>query len=411
MSDTTKRKNVRLPSKGLYSLGISALRPRAKNRLHAKIDKSEIKDIKPPYVVLSNHCSVNDWFIVGSAMYPERLNVVITRHFYSNPALEPWLWRIGAIPKNQFAPDVGTIKDILSAAKQGGNVMLFPEGRTSPHGRTETIEKSTVKLLKKLKLPVVYVHMDGAYFSRPKWSKKDRLGRVDVKVRQMFTAEELKTMSDDELYERMMKLLPTDEFAWQAKNHVKFSGKNFAEGLENLLYMCPKCGGILTTRTDGDTIFCEKCGNGTKLNNYYEFEPLDPDCVIPENIADWYDLQKEKEREKIISDPDFKMEGHVVLRRPYRKRGEWLSPVGEGTLTVSRDGVLYEGTQDGEKFTLHSAIAAQPAMVFGCAEHVALSKDGEYYSFVPDNLQECIRWALVEEVIHYLEAEKTEENA
>lgn len=407
MSDS-KRKSVRLPSKGLYSVALSVLEPRARRRLKANIDKSAIQDIKPPYVVLSNHCSVNDWYIVGTAIYPERINVVITRHFYSNPVLMPLLWRIGAIPKDQFSPDVGTIKDILAVAKMGGNVMLFPEGRTTPHGRLETIEKSTVKLLRKLKMPVVYIRMDGAYLTRPKWSNRDRKGRVDVAVKLMFTPEELKVISDDEAYEKMISLLSTDDFAWQKKNHVKFKGKKFAEGLENLLYACPKCGALLTTVTDGDVIKCSSCGNGAKLNNYYEFEKLNEDCVIPENIADWFELLKEEERQRIAGDENFEMRSHVILRRPYRKKTEWLSPVGEGELVLDREGLKYAGTQDGEEFNLLVPIAALPALAFGCGKHITLYYEGEYYSLVPDNAQECVRWSVVEEILHALNLQEKE---
>jgi len=401
-----KRKSVRLPSKGIYNTAMSVLGLRAKGRHKAKYDRSGLEGVEAPYVVLSNHCSVNDWYLVGEAFLPERLNFVVTRHFYSNPLLEPLFWRVGAIPKDQFTPDVGTIKDILTAAKAGGNVMIFPEGRMTPHGRTETIEKSTVKLLKKLKMPVMALHMDGAYLTRPKWSKVDRKGRVDIKTTLLFTPRQLKEMSDDELYDRMKEVLTTDDFAWQKENRVRFRGGKFAEGLENLLYACPKCGGMLTTVTKGNKIECCACGNGAKLNNYYEFEKLSQDCVIPENIADWFDLLKKKETEAILSDENFEMRSHVVIRRPYRKKLEWLSEVGDGTLILNRNGLRFEGTQDGQPFELEVPTASMPALAFGCNQHVTLYKDGEYYSFVPDNRQESVRWSVVAELLYNLQSEK-----
>ena len=35
-------------------------------------------------------------------------------------------------------------------------------------------------------------------------------------------------------------------------------------------------------KASGDRIACEKCGNGAVMNDYYEFEPFDADCVIVE---------------------------------------------------------------------------------------------------------------------------------
>lgn len=399
-----KRKSVRLPSKGLYNIAMSVLGPRAKGRHKTIIDKSELDGVKPPYVVLSNHCSVNDWYLVGATVFPVRLNVVVTRHFYSHPILQPLMWRVGAIPKDQFTPDVGTIKDIITVAREGGNVMLFPEGRMTPHGRTETIEKSTVKLLKKLKMPVVYIHMDGAYLTRPKWSSNDRKGRIDIKTGLLFTPEELKAAGEDELYEKMIKTLYTDDFAWQKKNHVKFRGGKFAGGLENLLYICPKCGKMFTAKTKGNNIICSECSNGARLNNYYEFEKLSDDCVIFENIADWFDMIKQRETESILADENFEMCGHVTLRRPYRKKTKWLSEVGEGTLRLNREGLSFEGMQDGQPLELKVPISAIPALAFGCNEHVTLYKDGEYYSFVPDNRMESVRWSVVAELLYNLQS-------
>lgn len=395
----SKKEQIRLPNKPIYSLAISVLKARAKHRLGARIISDTSLHDCPQAVVLSNHVSVNDWFLMGWAVYPRRLNVVITRFFYSHPVLAPMLKLMGAIPKDQFAPDIGTIKDILTAAKLGGNIMLFPEGRTTPSGITETVERSTVKLLKKLKLPVIAVHIDGGYLARPKWSASDRRGKIDISVFQLFSADEVKSLSDDEIYERMSQALKTDDYEWQKKARVRYKSKAIAKGLHGLLYICPKCGGHLCTVSSGDTIKCEKCGNSARLNEYYDLSPAGEGDIVPGNIGQWFEWQKTVEREAIAADSSFEYSGHVTLSRPYRGR-KWLTPVGDGTATLSREGFRYSGTQDGEHIELFQPISLIPAMAFGCCTTFELYIDHEFYSFTPDNPQSCIKWSVLAEQLH-----------
>jgi len=389
---------IGLPKAGIYTLAVNVLKARLK-RFNVNIIRENMESVEGPCVVLSNHGSKQDWIFVGLGMFPTLLNVVVTRYYYSKPKLRVLLKMVGAIPKDQFSPDIAAIKSILSVANQGGNIMLFPEGRTTPSGESETFEKSTVKLLRKLKRPVVGIHFDGFYLSMPKWNDNPRPGRIDMRIFPMFTVDELATLSDDEIYERMVSQLYTDEYAWQKKNRVAFQGGECAEGLHNILFMCPRCGKELVTVTQGDTIRCTECGNGAKLNEYYDLIPLDDDCVIPETISEWYKWQVAQQRALIEQNPDLCYTGKAAISRILDEK-QWLQVVGEGIISLDRDGFHYSGTDSGKPFNLDVPLSMLPAIAFDPGKSFELYYKGEFYSFDLEIGQSSQKWSMLAEQMH-----------
>ena len=45
-------------------------------------------------------------------------------------------------------------------------------------------------------------------------------------------------------------------------------------------------------KAEGDEIRCTVCGNGAKMNDYYEFVPFDDTCVIPVSPAKWVEQER-----------------------------------------------------------------------------------------------------------------------
>ncbi len=393
-----KKDLARLPNKALYNTALAVLKLTHGNPYRLKVTKEGMEGLKPPFTVLCNHCSTIDWILAGIAMRPYYLNAVVSRYFYSIPVLRMMLRQMGAIPKDQFSPDVAAIKSMLSTAKLGGNIFLFPEGRMSPGGVSETFERSTVKLLRHLKQPVVAIHLYGAYFTHPKWSKSMRRGRIDAHVKVILTPEQMAQMTDDQVYEKMVEALKTDEYAWQKINRVKFKGRKMSEGLEDVLFLCPKCGAEHTMRASKNVIKCENCGNGASLNQYYDLIPLDDSCVIPENIGVWHSRQAEYIRRQIEEQPDISMTDTATLLLTSERR--WLRPVGSGTIRLDRNGFTYSGTRDGQPFTQEIPISAIPAIAFSQGKSIEIYYQGEFYSFEPERGIECRKWAMLAEELH-----------
>ena len=383
---------------------MSVMKPLFSHKMNLTIRNNAFKDIKPPFIILCNHPSFLDWIYMAIAAYPIRINIVITSYYYYNKLLSPLLKGLGAISKDLFYSDIRAVRDIMRVLKMGAAVALFPEGRLSPHGASETFFNSTADLICALKVPVINVHISGAYYSKPKWGKGLRRGRVELDATEMFSIKELKTLNRDEVLSRMLDSMRYNESQWQGENCVAYKKtKNFAEGLENILYICPKCKNEMTTRTKGDGIYCTHCGNRGRLNEFYDILPDSTNCVMPKTIYSWYELQKIIERDRIISDPLYELRSSATLRLPDHGL-RWFTPVGKGETVLNKDGFTYIGTACGKEEKLFVPLSDLPTLLYGAGVDYEFFHNGSFYYFEPDNRQVCVKQSIVCEQLykHYI---------
>lgn len=391
--DKSKTLKTHLPSRPLYAVLSAGATAFYRRKAEIVCDNTAIKGLKPPFVAVCNHPSFFDWILMAHALRPHRVNIIMTRYYFCYRGLAPLLAGLGAIPKDLFSPDPQTVRAAMSVIKKGGCVGIFPEGRLSPDGKLESFHSSALKLMKKLGVPVVNVHVEGSYFIRPKWSQKMRKGTVYVKAEPLFAAGELAQIDEQTALQRLEKALFYDESKTQRIRRTEYRHPAIAEGLHRVLYLCPKCGCEFSMRTESNRIYCEKCGNGATLNAFYDLTAESENSVIPASIGDWYDLQRRHEFLRICRDPEVKMSGHVVLRQPRFKR-EPFSVVGEGMAALDRNGLCYEGTRDGEKFRLEIPLNSLKALLYGAECDFEAYYQGQFYYFEPDNLPECVKWSV-----------------
>jgi len=156
-------------------------------------------------------------------------------------------------------------------------------------------------------------------------------------------------------------------------------------------------------RGQGDIIRCEACGNGAQVNGYYDLIPLDDTCVIPETVSHWYAMEREKAKAD-VSDPTFRFSGHVrlgVLPKTKRlQKGATSIIAGEGALTLSRDGLAYDGTRDGGPFSFTLSTGAVPTygMCTDITRFYTFYKS-EFFEFYPEG-NDTMRWFHLTEEMH-----------
>ena len=245
-----KKKKKRYPHKPnriLYALAAMVVYPYFKLRFGLKIDRKAICDLKGPVMVVANHGSNIDFLCACLALYPRRMNIVTSNFFFQNKFLAPILHFMGAIPKHQFVPDSGTIRGVIGAIKRGGDVLLFPSGQVMAHGVGGFFPPGLGKLLKSQRVTVVGVRIQGAYLSLPKWGKHQRFGQIHVTAQPLYTPAQLEQMSAQQVQEGVEQALAFNEYDWQRENRIPFRGRKRAEGLEDILVECPRCGALLKT--------------------------------------------------------------------------------------------------------------------------------------------------------------------
>ena len=349
MKIVKSKNSVRKPNAFLYYAVVPFMKIFYRLVYGHRVYKTDIIGLEPPYLVVAGHASWLDYVITSTAMFPVRMNYVGAYNFFRDRVLRYLMTVMGAIPKFQFSNDLSAIKKMKYCIEDDRVVALFPHGCLSNDGRPGGFAVFGVaKLVKLLAVPVVALQSDGAYLTRPRWSKKVRRGTIETHATVLFSADEVRTLSNIQIYERMMDAIYYDDYKWQRDKMIPFHGNKIAEGVEYVLYKCPKCESEFTLRSEGDRLFCMHCGNAVHMNRYLLFDPESIDTVWFDGIDRWYDYQSEC-LAKEIKDPSFKLNADTELQFNEASCFGYQSQ-GYGKVTLTRDAIVYQGASKG---TIH----------------------------------------------------------
>lgn len=314
-----------------------------------KVEKINMKGLKPPYMILSNHMSFIDFELVAMGTFPHRVNNVVNIDGYY---LRPWLMElIGAICTRKFTMDMHLIRSIRKVLKRGDVLCMYPEARYSPCGIESYIPDSVGMLVKSNKVPVVAVVHRGNYLHSPFWNfRQKRKAEHYTTMTQILTVEDIKRMSVDEINAVLRKALSYDDYKYQKENSIMITEKYRAEGLHKILYHCPNCKTESKMDSDGAEIFCKECGKRWLLNEDGSLRALSGETEF-DHIPDWFRWEREMV-ENQIENGEYRFEDEVDV---YSMPGCWrFEPLGKAKLTHDyQNGFILEGEYNNEKYYIH----------------------------------------------------------
>lgn len=305
-----------------------------KKRFHVNINNEQIKGLKPPYLIISNHVGAWDPFLLSMGV-PDPIYFVISdahfRHFWLKQVLK----LVGGIPKSKQIADSGTIRAILSVIKSKGVVGLYPEGARNWDLKNIPVSYPTAKLIKNLKVPVVSTVMEGAGLTKPRWARSSRSGCINLNYTLLLTPEQIVEMSTDEIYQKVVEGIRLNEYDWQEKNRMPFRGKNLAEYLDMFLVVCPRCKSLCSLFSHGNTLSCTHCGYAVEYDEYGYFSTdAEPFFLNPQTWSEWqtswlYELFSNSEytsgEKALFSDVKTKL--FTGKRRGRLRQYNWLGKV------------------------------------------------------------------------------------
>ncbi len=364
--------------------------------MHGKIKVKynyKVKEIEKPSITLVNHGSFIDFAYAGAMLRKHAPNFVVARLYFYKKLYRNFLRNFGCFPKSMFCADLESAKNCLQVLKRGRPLAMMPEARLSTVGRFEDIQEGTYAFLKKASVTVYVIKLNGDYFARPKWGDKMRKGAyVEATLDTLISKEEIAELTVEQIKERVESALYYDEFEW-LKEHpeIHYKSKTLAEGLENIVNLCPCCKERYTISTKGKDIYCEKCGMKLTLNDRYGFEPNE----YFENFAKWYDWQREEYRRMMREDESFALVSKVELKNNTKDGKAALYTAGHGVCTLNREGLTYVGTRDGEEITKHFPINDIYRLLFGAGEDFEIYEGKEIFYFVPEERRSCVDWYMV----------------
>ena len=313
------------------------------------LETVDMEGLEPPYLLFSNHMAFIDFELSALVTYPKRVNNVVNIDGYH---MMPWLltW-IGSICTRKFTNDIHLVKSIRRVVQNGDILCLYPEARYTPIGTTAFLPDSLGRLVKMNKVPLVVVTHHGNHLYSPFWAYKNKR-KVPMRTvfRQVLTAQQVQSMTVDEINAAIRSAMEYDEYRYQLENNILITEPNRAEGLHKVLYQCPHCGTEFQMGSQGAELFCKHCGKRWYLQENGQLMATEGETEFP-HIPHWFEWEREQVRGQILRG-EYRYEDEVDVYsfpRCYR-----FIPLGKAKVCHSfQDGFTIDGHYRGRDYHIH----------------------------------------------------------
>ena len=318
-----------------------------------KINRENMKGLKPPYLLLCTHKSFIDFMVTTACTFPHRANYVVAIDGFIGR--EKLLRNVGCICKRKFTNDVQLVLHLRKVIQNGDILVIYPEARYSLIGTNACLPASLGKLARMLKVPVVMLSMHGNFIYSPVWNLHKRNIPLQADLTQIITQEEILKLPKDEINARIGRAFEYDDFMWQKENGIRVRYKDRAKGLHKVLYACRRCGTEYQMESDGDRLWCNHCGSSWTMTEYGELFGEDGPVHIPQ----WYEALREQVRAMIEAGTYAFSTDVIVDSLP---NADGYIRLGEGRLTHDMTGFTLEGIFGGQPFLLKK----DPLSMYSC---------------------------------------------
>ena len=344
---------------------------------------------KQPCLILMNHSCFLDMQIAHRILFPKHFCIVSTTDgFVGIGGFMGWLMRqIGCIPTQKYITDLGLIQDMTYAFKTlKTSVLMYPEACYSFDGTATTLPRKMGVILKKFDVPVIMIESFGAFSRNPLYNELQVRKSVPVsaKARCLFTLEQVRNLSVQELSDGLDEAFGFDHFKWQAEQGIEITDEFRADGLERILYKCAGCGAEGHMKGHGTRLKCEKCGKEYELTTLGKLNALSGDTEFP-HIPDWFRWERSQVRQEIM-DGQYLLDCDVNIGMLVDRKHLYM--VGEGHLRPDLSGFSLTGCEGRLNYTqkpLNSYNLNADYYWYEIGDIIGLgNKDVLYYCFPKD---------------------------
>ena len=152
-----------------YLLGYSLSKAIAKTFFNYRVIGAENMIEEGPCIIAANHCSYLDPPLVGVAC-KRAIHYLARKSLLDVPILGPILPELNVIPVDQKNADRSALMGAIRVVRNGGAVLIFPEGTRSPDGKLQPAQPGIGMIAAKTDAPVVPVFINGAFAALPRGS-------------------------------------------------------------------------------------------------------------------------------------------------------------------------------------------------------------------------------------------------
>lgn len=371
-----------------------------------KFNRKVLKQYRNGAIVLFNHPSNQDHFIITNAINGRKINFVLSGYYFLNPKLKTVLRLANAIKKDQFRPDLAAIRKIKKVLDNKGLVAIAPTGQVTIHGGPTYISPSIAKLIRLCKADVIALQIRGAHLRYPKWRKSERKCIVHSNFIPVLRKEEIEKISENDIYKRVCEAMNVNDYEDQLFLKRKITGDSLMSGLETTLIYCPKCHSKYQHIVNQHEMKCESCGNHVFMDEYGFIHPKGESDIAFKTEIEWYDYQKNQLKEAFLLNDNFCLQNKVDLYSNLITLS-YFEKVGSGIVTLTKSELKYQGTIDNEEVLKRFNLEQIIQLPFSPGRHFEIPDPDGNFKFIPtDNINQVIEWVQIIDIMHELRESK-----
>ena len=346
-----------------------------------RVLRNEVRGKQGPFVIIANHDCAYDFANLFCAT-SRPMSFVISQSFYSSLPIRGFLAKIGVIPKQQFQTTVKDMKKMKAVIDHGQPLVIYPAGLMCEDGLSTPIPGATYKFLKWLGVDVYVARTVGTYFVMPKWTSGFRPGRTTIDIYRLFSAQELAQTSVDDIQTAVDVALLFDAYREQETSPVRHAKNDDLQGMENVLYVCPHCGGEHTISVENkNTLRCTACGYAQQGDEYGFLHKISDVGEEIRYVSDWSQLIYSRMKAQLRADPDAYLQSTCVFRMVSHGQKKFVD-VGKGSIRLSRDGFHILGSIDGEEVDFTVPVGNVPTLPFSPGNYLEIQHGSDIYRCV-----------------------------
>ncbi|HEY5039393.1 MAG TPA: lysophospholipid acyltransferase family protein, partial [bacterium] len=133
-----------------------------------------------PFVVVANHASLLDPYLIAWASKKRELNFIAKEELFQNPFIGWFLTQCNAFPVKRGANDERAIYQFYEILRSGKPIGLFPEGTRTLDGEIQRGKKGAGMLIYNARVPVIAAYIAGTFDCFPKGKSFPRPGNTSI---------------------------------------------------------------------------------------------------------------------------------------------------------------------------------------------------------------------------------------
>ncbi len=175
-----------------YLLGHSLSKAIAKTFFHYRVVGAHNMIEEGAVIIAANHTSFLDPPLAGAACR-RGIHYLARKSLLEWPVFGPLFPQWNVIPVDAKNPDRSALIAAIRVVREGGAILVFPEGTRSPDGSPQSARPGVGMILAKTGAPVVPIRIEGSFNAFPRDRKWPRRVPITVFIGQpiFFSAEEL----------------------------------------------------------------------------------------------------------------------------------------------------------------------------------------------------------------------------